>query len=92
MIRVAWKKPVLVPQGRSGRGKKVPVHAAIVKGNTDRFLLYQKSSTPIPTMWTLWDQAKDVQHYLYGEGLAGAKSSATQRIQEVLEKEHAEPR
>ena len=87
MIRVAWKKPTLVPQGRSGRGKKIPVHAAIVRENTDRFLLYQTNAKRIYSMWTLWDQAKDVQHFLYGDDLKQAKDNGVKRIRQVLEDE-----
>lgn len=82
MIRVAWKKPQPTPQ--QGKRKKVLVSAAIVKGQGDRFLLYQTAKGRIPSMWTLWDQTKSVQHFLYGDDLKQAKHNAVERIRKVL--------
>lgn len=84
MIRVAWKKPVTVPLGRKGGKKKTEAHAAIVKGHTNRFVLYQSAAKRIPTYWTLWDQETDTQHFLFGDGLADAKAHARDRIREIL--------
>jgi len=84
MIRVVWKKPISLSQ--EGKRKKLMVSIAIVKSHTGRFLLYQTSGEGIPSMWTLWDREKEVQHFLYGVDLKGAKLNAVTRIRELLKK------
>jgi hypothetical protein len=81
-MKITWTKPYECPQGR----KKIMVETAIIeKGPSDRFHLYG-GKRPIETMWTLFDQETDTQHFLYGEGWEGARKSAARRILEVLKK------
>ncbi len=54
-----------------------------------RFHLYQMKEMrgPLATMWILFDEPKNSQHYLCGEGWEGAQSAAEGRITEILAKD-----
>lgn len=76
-----WKK-IQAQQGK----KVVDAYSAIIKNNSNRFILYPNNKI-IKEMWILFDSKTKTIHYLYGENLRQAKENAFKRYDSVLLKE-----
>jgi len=89
---ISWSDPY--PVKPKGRGNFKPIDVKTAQGDVPegRFHLYQTRHMVevIPTMWVLYDQITEAQHYLYGEGWRGAETKGSQRISEILEGEEIE--
>jgi len=74
--------PVVPPK------KRKPIDVKTAQGDVPegRFHLYQTSdmAKKVKTMWVLYDQVTETQHFLYGEEWVGAQTAAERRIDQVL--------
>ena len=86
-MTISWSDPY--PVKPKGRGNFKPIDVKTAQGDVpeDRFHLYQTRDMVqwTPTMWVLYDEVTETQHYLYGEGWEGAQGRARYTITQVLQ-------
>ena len=84
---LTWSDPY--PTKQKGKRKPIDVKTALGDVPESRFHLYQTADMAkrVKTMWVLYDQVTETQHFLYGQGWDEAQFAAKNRIIQTLEKE-----